>query len=154
MSTGAVSAVTQTQAARENTVAELNQKGMDLLLKMVGKKRAVDPVNAAVAAGHPSLPMVKTLVNDCYGEVWQRPGLSLHQRSLITVAMMLAVNRRDELENHIRGALANGVTEQELWELANHAIWYLGLPTIATWSEAMTKATADDPAPSNSGGRS
>jgi 4-carboxymuconolactone decarboxylase len=63
-----------------------------------------------------------------WGEMWTRPGLPLPTRSLITVAMLVALRRDDELRLHIRGALRNGVTVDELKELLLHAAIYCGVP--------------------------
>ena len=64
-----------------------------------------------------------------WGEMWTRPGLPLPTRSLITVAMLVALRRDEELRLHVRGALRNGVTVEELRELLLHAAIYCGVPT-------------------------
>src|SRR5512147_1878498 len=64
----------------------------------------------------------------CWGEVWTRPGLTRHTRSLLTVAMTLALNRPDELRLHIRAARNNGVTREEIKETLLHAAIYCGVP--------------------------
>ena len=66
--------------------------------------------------------------NYAWGEIWTRPGLSKHSRSLITVAMLIALNRPDELKMHIRAAFNNGVTRDELKEVIMQAGLYCGLP--------------------------
>lgn len=63
-----------------------------------------------------------------WGEVWCRPGLDRHTRSLMTVAMLIALNRPDELKLHLRGSLSNGVSADELKELIMHAAVYCGIP--------------------------
>ena len=63
-----------------------------------------------------------------WGEIWSRPELDRHTRSLITVAMLLALNREAELALHLRAAFNNGVTEQELGEVILHSSLYCGLP--------------------------
>lgn len=65
-----------------------------------------------------------------WGEMWTRPGLPLPTRSLITVAMLVALRRDDELRLHVRGALNNGVTVAELKELLLHAAIYCGVPAV------------------------
>lgn len=59
---------------------------------------------------------------------WQRPGLDLRTRSLITVAMLTALGKQHELKGHVRGALNNGATPQEIQEVLLHASIYCGLP--------------------------
>ncbi len=63
-----------------------------------------------------------------FGDVWERPGLSKRDRSLITVAMLTALYRTDQLRGHIRRALDNGVTKEEIGELITHAAFYGGWP--------------------------
>jgi 4-carboxymuconolactone decarboxylase len=68
------------------------------------------------------------LMRYSWGEVWSRPGLERRERCLITVAMVLALNRPEELRMHLRAALANGVTKEELREVMFHSAIYCGVP--------------------------
>src|SRR5580658_2209615 len=63
-----------------------------------------------------------------WGEVWARPGLTRHSRSLITIALMVALNRGDELRMHIRAALGNGVSRDEIGEVLLQTAIYCGVP--------------------------
>jgi len=63
-----------------------------------------------------------------WGEIWTRPGLPRKTRSLITIALMVALNRGDELKMHIRAALQNGVTHEELREVLLQTAIYCGVP--------------------------
>lgn len=63
-----------------------------------------------------------------YGDVWERPGLSKRDRSLITVAALTAMYRGDQLPGHIQRALGNGVTREEIGELITHLAFYAGWP--------------------------
>ncbi len=63
-----------------------------------------------------------------WGEIWTRPGLSRHTRSLITLAQLVALNRGDEFKLHARAAFNNGVTRDEIKELLLHAAIYSGVP--------------------------
>ncbi len=67
-----------------------------------------------------------------FGDMWKRPGLSPRDRSLITVATLVALYRTNELPFHLKRALENGVTQQELGELITHLAFYSGWPTAAT----------------------
>jgi 4-carboxymuconolactone decarboxylase len=67
-----------------------------------------------------------------FGEVWQRPVLSPRERSLITVASLVALYRGNELPFHIGKALDNGVTRDELIELITHLAFYSGWPTASS----------------------
>lgn len=64
-----------------------------------------------------------------YGDIWERPGLSKRDRSLITVAALVAMYRGDQLPGHLERALANGVTRAEIGELITHLALYAGWPT-------------------------
>lgn len=64
-----------------------------------------------------------------YGDVWERPELSKRDRSLITVAALVALNRTEQLRGHLRRALGNGVTGEEIGELITHLGFYSGWPT-------------------------
>jgi len=64
-----------------------------------------------------------------FGEVWERPGLSKRDRSLITVAALVSDYRHNELPGHLARALANGVTREELVEMVTHLAFYAGWPT-------------------------
>ena len=67
-----------------------------------------------------------------WGDIWSRPGLDLRTRSLVTVALLAALGRTDELGMHLRGALRNGVSPDELAEVLLHTGVYAGLPTANT----------------------
>jgi 4-carboxymuconolactone decarboxylase len=64
----------------------------------------------------------------CFGMFWSRPNLALRDRSLITVAMLAALGRQEELAGHLRGALNVGVTKEELIEVLMQAGVYAGVP--------------------------
>lgn len=63
-----------------------------------------------------------------WGEVWSRPGMPRHTRSLVTIAILLALGREDELRMHLRACFNNGVTKDDLKELILHCSLYTGLP--------------------------
>ncbi|HEV2596478.1 MAG TPA: carboxymuconolactone decarboxylase family protein [Sphingomicrobium sp.] len=67
-----------------------------------------------------------------FGDVWQRPQLSPRDRSLVTVASLVALYRSNELPFHLRKALENGVTREEIIEVITHLAFYSGWPTAST----------------------
>ena len=67
-----------------------------------------------------------------FGEVWRRKGLSPRDRSLITVACLVALYRTNELPFHLRKAIENGVTHDEIVEMITHLAFYSGWPTAST----------------------
>lgn len=67
-----------------------------------------------------------------FGDVWERPGLSKRDRSLITVSALVALNRAQQLPFHLERALANGLTKDELVEAITHLAFYSGWPTAVS----------------------
>ena len=90
-----------------------------------------------------------------WGEIWTRPGLPRHTRSLITVAMMVALNRADEFRLHVRAAFNNGVTRDEIREVLLQAAIYCGVPAANTAFHLAEEVFAqlDQAAPSRPGER-
>src|ERR1700739_4326092 len=81
--------------------------------------------------------LVDLTENVLFGDIWERPGLSKRDRSVITVSALVAMNRTEQLPFHLRRALENGVTQDELVELITHLAFYSGWPTAMS---AMTLA--------------
>lgn len=78
-------------------------------------------------------PKLVELTDDVlFGDIWERPGLSKRDRSLITVATLVALYRTNELPFHLGRALENGVTKDELIELITHLAFYAGWPSSMT----------------------
>jgi 4-carboxymuconolactone decarboxylase len=100
-------------------------KGMVVRRKVLGDAY-VD--QAMQKADDFSMPLQDFVTENAWGTVWVRDGLTLKQRSLITVAAIIAMNRPHELKLHIRGALNNGVTKEELREVFLHCGAYCGAP--------------------------
>jgi 4-carboxymuconolactone decarboxylase len=78
-----------------------------------------------------------------WGEIWTRPGLDRRTRSCITVAMLVALNRSDELALHIRAARTNGVTVDELKEILLQSAIYCGVPAANTAFGVAAKVLAE-----------
>lgn len=74
------------------------------------------------------LPFQELLTEFAWGKVWTRPGLSLKTRSLLTLGMCIALNRPHEIRLHLRGALRNGASKEEIRELLMHSFIYCGGP--------------------------
>ena len=84
--------------------------------------------NAFGKATEFSMPIQQYITRNAWGDVWQRPGLDLKTRSMITVAMLAAMGKQHELKGHVRGALNNGATAVEIQEVLLHAAIYCGVP--------------------------
>lgn len=75
-----------------------------------------------------SEPFQDLITRYAWGEIWSRPGLSRHTRSLLTLSMMIALNRGDEFRMHVRAALNNKVTREEIQEVLLQSAIYCGVP--------------------------
>jgi 4-carboxymuconolactone decarboxylase len=88
-----------------------------------------DYVDAAIAGADDfNRPLQELVTQYCWGDVWNRPGLDRRTRSLLNLAMLTALNRPHELKLHIKGALNNGVTKDEMREVFLQALVYCGAP--------------------------
>ncbi len=86
----------------------------------------------AAMGGDPFLAPLQAFINDhAWGSVWARDGLDQKTRSLVTVAFLTALGKTHELKGHLRGALNNGATLEELREVLLHAAVYAGVPASA-----------------------
>ena len=75
-----------------------------------------------------NIEMQELVTQYCWGDVWNRPGLDRRSRSLLNLAMLTALNRPHELKIHLRGALNNGVTRDEIKEVFLQTAIYCGVP--------------------------
>ena len=104
------------------------EQGLVTRKKVMGEKFVANALGNATAF---TQPIQEHITARAWGDVWQRPGLDLKTRSLITVAMLTALGKQHELKGHVRGALNNGVTPAELQEVLLHAAVYCGAPAAA-----------------------
>ncbi|QZY50649.1 carboxymuconolactone decarboxylase family protein [Leucobacter tenebrionis] len=79
----------------------------------------------------------------CFGDIWQREGLTYAERSRVTFAMLIAQGKSHELRVHARGALENGVTPLELREVVIHSILYCGIPAAVEGLRAVEEILAE-----------
>jgi 4-carboxymuconolactone decarboxylase len=87
-------------------------------------------------------PKLVELTDDVlFGDVWERPGLSKRDRSLVTVATLAALYRTEQLPGHLRRALDNGLTTDELVEAITHLAFYAGWPSAMTAITILRKIT-------------
>jgi 4-carboxymuconolactone decarboxylase len=102
--------------------------------------------NAARTIGDVAPKLADLTENVLFGDVWERPGLSKRDRSLITVAALVALYRTEQLGLHLQRALDNGVTRDELIEEITHLAFYAGWPcaiTAATMAKRLFAADDD-----------
>jgi len=108
--------------------SEARTKGMELRRHMFGHAGAEGAHEAASDIGR---PLQEYVTEFCFGEIWQREGLTNRERSMLVVSMLLGANRMKQVRVHLQGALANGVSPEELREVFLLAMEYLGIPAAA-----------------------
>jgi 4-carboxymuconolactone decarboxylase len=101
------------------------EKGLGIRRSVLG----ADFVDKAIATANDfNRPLQELVTQYCWGEVWGRPGLERKTRSLLNLAMLSALNRPHEVKMHIKGALNNGVTKDEIKEVFLQVAIYCGVP--------------------------
>jgi 4-carboxymuconolactone decarboxylase len=104
--------------------------GLALRKQVLGEAPVSGIVERAKGAFNETLQ--EHLTSFVWGDIWSREGLALRERSLITLAMLIPLNRQTEFKTHVRGAFNNGVTPEELHEVMLHAAAYCGFPAAMT----------------------
>jgi 4-carboxymuconolactone decarboxylase len=126
-------------------VEQLNGKSVEWMEK-VSDSQYGEPLRAQIASTDPGAklrpsqaaiggfaPKLAELTdNVLYGDVWERPQLSKRDRSLVTVAALIALNRSEQLQPHLIRARENGVTQEELIEAITHLALYAGWPNAVS----------------------
>jgi 4-carboxymuconolactone decarboxylase len=87
-------------------------------------------------------PFQDFITRYAWGEIWNRPGLTRPQRSMVTLAVLTALGRHEELAMHVRAALRNGLTPEEIREVLLHTAVYAGVPA-ANSAFAIAKSTIE-----------
>lgn len=107
----------------------MNQDLYDQGLKTRREVLGADYVDAAIAGADDfNRPMQEMVTQYAWGDIWNRPGLDRRSRSLLNLAMLTALNRPHELKLHVRGAITNGLTKDEIREVFLQAAIYCGMP--------------------------
>ncbi len=120
---------------------ERYEEGMKIRREVLGNAH-VD--RAMQSATDFTAPFQDLITRYAWGEVWTRPGLSRHTRSLLTLAMTIALNREEEFRLHLRAALNNGVTREEIRELLIHSAIYCGVPAANHAFQVAAEILASD----------
>ena len=107
------------------------KKGLEILKKMDLLKNDETPV---------SKDLLKQIIDMLYGTIWSRTEqLSLQERSIITLTVLVALNRENELKSHLRGAKNLGITKEKIEEMILHVAHYSGFPTAVSASQLLNK---------------
>jgi 4-carboxymuconolactone decarboxylase len=104
---------------------EMFEKGLSIRRQVLGAEY-VD--KAFATADDFNRPLQELVTQYCWGEIWGRPGLDKKTRSILNLGMLSALNRPHEIKAHVRGALANGLTKDEIKEVFLQVAIYCGVP--------------------------
>ena len=108
-----------------STTEELFKSGLDLRRDMFGPVGADQAIDSATEF---TGPMQDLVTRYCFGEVWGRELLDRRTRSMLTLAIVATLGRNNQLKVHVRGAIANGVSKDEIREVLLHLMIYAGVP--------------------------
>ena len=110
---------------KKETMDELFERGLALRREVLG----AEYVDKSLQSANDFMMAFQRITTEwCWGYAWTRPGLDKKTRSLLNLAMLTALNRSPEIKLHVRGALNNGVTVDEIKEVLIHATIYCGIP--------------------------
>jgi 4-carboxymuconolactone decarboxylase len=121
------------------------ERGMQVRREVLGD----DHVDRAVAATTPfSASFQEYLTRSAWGDVWSRPGLDRRTRSAVTLAVLTALRAEGEIAIHVRGALRNGLSSEEIGEVLLHTAVYAGVPAanvaFAVVQRILDEGSAED----------
>lgn len=111
--------------SQDKTIGDLFDEGLALRRKVLGPEyvdRSIEQANDFMMA------FQRITTEWCWGYAWGRDTLDLKTRSMLNLAMLTALNRAAEIKLHVRGAINNGVTPEEIQEVLLHATVYCGIP--------------------------
>jgi 4-carboxymuconolactone decarboxylase len=107
---------------------------------------STQPAGARASLGDFAPKLVELTDKVLFGDVWERPGLSPRDRSLVTVTALAALYRTEQLDFHLRRALENGLSQDELVEALTHLAFYAGWPTAMS-AVAQLKSIVEEAGP-------
>jgi 4-carboxymuconolactone decarboxylase len=102
------------------------EAGMEIRRAVLGDEYVQRSLDSG--AGRDGEPLQRLVTEHVWGSLWTRPGLDRRSRSLVNLGMLIALNQHHELAAHVRGALANGLSRDEIVEVVLHATGYCGAP--------------------------
>lgn len=126
----------------------MNQDAIAAGLRTRSEVLGATHVASSMKADDFSKPLEQFVSEYCWNEIWNRPGLDRRTRSAINVAMLTALNRPQQLKLHIKGAINNGLSRQEVQEILLQAAVYCGVPAgMDAFKAARDVFTEIDPTP-------
>lgn len=115
-------------------------RGLALRRRMFGLGGAEQQIEAATEFTRPLQDLV---TRSCFGEIWHRPHLDLKVRSMLTIGMLAVLGKDKQIKVHVKGAIANGVSREEIREVLLHVTAYAGLPAAVDSFAAASEALAE-----------
>jgi 4-carboxymuconolactone decarboxylase len=116
------------------------EKGLEIRRAVLGKEYVDKQI---ASADDFSRPLQELVTQYCWGEAWGRPGLDRKTRSMINLAMLSALNRPHELKTHVKAAITNGLTKDEIREVLLQVAIYCGVPAGVDSFRAAKEALAE-----------
>ncbi|MNF22422.1 Carboxymuconolactone decarboxylase family protein [compost metagenome] len=105
--------------------------GYDLMVRMMGPQFA-QTMEANVNSGRFAADVGRMAVEHAFGAVWSRPGLELKQRSVVVISALIALRQPEELRNHLRFGINNGLSAEEIQEIIIQTVPYVGFPAVSS----------------------
>jgi len=127
----------------------LFEKGLKIRKEVLGAEHVQKSLDAATDF---TAPMQKLVTEWCWGELWSRPGLDRRTRSIINLSMLSALNRPHEVRLHVRGALNNGLSQEEIIEILLQVAIYCGVPAALDSMKVAAEVLAEEAARSKAAG--
>lgn len=126
--------------AKVGTEDSRYERGLEVRREVLGPDHVARSLENATAFTE---PMQKLVTEYCWGEIWSRPGLDRRARSLVNLSMITALNRNHELGLHVRGALNNGLSRDEIREVLLQTAIYCGVPAALESFRVAEQVMAD-----------
>lgn len=121
---------------------EPSERGLQVFGELLGKDRA-DALRSAASSTAFGSTFARLAVDFVFDDIWSRDGLSRRDRSLVTIGALVALRQTDEIDNHTRIALNNGLTANEIEEALLHLLPYAGFPAVASATAVAAKVLND-----------
>lgn len=130
-------------STREEFTSELFLKGLEIRKEVLGADHVRKSLDSATDFSAPIQQFVTEL---CWGQIWSRPGLDRRTRSIINLSMLSALNLPNEVRLHVRGALNNGLTQEEIMEILLQVAVYCGVPATLESTKVVVEVLAEEAA--------
>lgn len=121
----------------------VTQRGLEVFTEIMGEAAAAQ-MQAGIEGDGFTAAISKLATDFAFGSVWARDGLERKQRSLVTIGVLIAQKQTAELKNHVRIALRNGLTAQEIGEAVVQTLPYVGFPAVASATTSVIEVLREE----------